>query len=118
MRSGEYTSPANRPRLNLVYSLPSDSDLDGIENRIDNCIEVANPDQRDTDEDGYGNRCDPDLNNDGIVNTLDIIPFKTAFGTSGPHADFDGDGVVSTLDIVIFKAYFGQAPGPAASGNN
>ena len=29
---------------------------------------MANPDQRDTNGDGFGNACDADLNNDNIVN--------------------------------------------------
>ena len=45
-----------------------DTDDDGIPTTLDNCTLVANADQRDTNGDGYGNVCDPDLNNDGIVN--------------------------------------------------
>ncbi|MBK8120293.1 MAG: hypothetical protein IPK39_14780 [Sulfuritalea sp.] len=45
-----------------------DSDGDGIADAVDNATFVKNPDQRDTNGDGYGNRVDPDLNNDGIVN--------------------------------------------------
>ncbi|NND61311.1 MAG: hypothetical protein HKN49_13720, partial [Gammaproteobacteria bacterium] len=49
----------------------SDLDGDGIVNSADNCTEHANPSQTDTDGDNFGNRCDPDLNNDGIVNFAD-----------------------------------------------
>lgn len=37
-----------------------DSDGDGIKNIDDNCPGVYNPDQRDTDGDGFGDACDPD----------------------------------------------------------
>jgi len=36
----------------------ADSDGDGIDDAIDNCINTFNPDQRDTDGDGIGNACD------------------------------------------------------------
>ncbi len=41
----------------------ADQDGDGIENSLDNCPEVSNPDQRDTDGDGIGDLCDePNIN--------------------------------------------------------
>lgn len=46
-------SSSEDPKLN-------DSDLDGVENALDNCPNTANPDQEDDDKDGVGNVCDPD----------------------------------------------------------
>jgi len=101
---------------------PIDTDNDGLENSIDNCIEVANGpiitdaggnSQFDSDGDGYGNACDVDLNNDGVINGLDSGPFISQFGTAGPDADFNGDGVVNGLDAGPFTDMFGQAPGPS-----
>ena len=40
---------------------PRDTDGDGIPDEIDNCPEVANPDQSDVDFDGVGDYCDPDF---------------------------------------------------------
>ena len=40
---------------------------------------VANADQRDVDGDEFGNVCDPDLNNDGVVNALDLGLLRARF---------------------------------------
>ena len=91
----------------------NDSDDDDISNPFDNCTDVSNANQRDTDGDNYGNFCDSDLNNDGIVNVLDLNQFRTMFGSSDPHADFNGDGVVNVLDLNLLRNLFGSAPGPS-----
>ncbi|RDH80812.1 MAG: hypothetical protein DIZ80_17475, partial [endosymbiont of Galathealinum brachiosum] len=91
-----------------------DTDNDGIADNEDNCIEVSNPNQLDTDRDGYGNICDGDLNNDGRVNSLDLGLFKSAFFTFGNlPADFNGDQIVNSLDLGIFKRLFFTRPGPS-----
>lgn len=38
---------------------------------IDNCKHTANPDQHDTDRDRIGDKCDPDIDGDGIPNEQD-----------------------------------------------
>lgn len=90
-----------------------DTDADSIPDFDDNCTLHVNPDQRDTDGDGYGNRCDPDLDNDGFVNFVDLGLFKGVFFSSDPDADFDGDGSVNFVDLGILKEFFFMAPGPA-----
>ncbi len=88
-----------------------DTDNDGIVDNIDNCIYIANPDQRDSNSDGFGNACDADLDNNGIVSFADLNLFKSVFGTHDPDADFDGNGSVSFKDLKIFRNLFGLAPG-------
>lgn len=88
--------------------VPIDSDVDGIADAADNCPLTANPNQRDTDGDGYGNVCDADLNNDGVVNVVDLARFKFVFGQSDADADFNGDGIVNVVDLALLKSLFGQ----------
>lgn len=93
----------------------TDTDRDGVPDSRDNCINVANPGQIDSDGDGYGNVCDGDLNNDGIVNSIDLAQFRARFGTRGDSAaDFNGDNVVNALDLAKFRALFATRPGPSA----
>lgn len=91
----------------------ADPDGDEVPSEVDNCTTVANPDQRDTDGDGYGNACDADLNNDGRVNFADLSIFRSRFGTSNRDADLDGNGVVNFSDLARFTSLFGRAPGPS-----
>lgn len=106
----------------ITVSILKDSDADLVPDIRDNATFVFNPDQRDTDDDGYGNVVDADLNNDRIVNVFDLAMFSAAFGLTVPgddkgpvaDADFDGSGSVDVLDLAIFSGAFGAAPGPAA----
>lgn len=95
-----------------------DSDGDGLDNSVDNCIDVANSDQRDSNGDGFGNVCDADLDDSGFVNFADLSLFKSTFGTSNADADFDGNGFVNFADLSAFKAMFGKPPGPAGNGDS
>ena len=68
----------------------ADNDLICIE--MDNCPDIANGAQIDTDGDGVGDACDCDDDNDGIT---DIDENATA----GNGGDTDGDGVLDRLDL-------------------
>jgi len=96
-----------------------DTDTDLIPDVFDNCSLVANgpagQDQLDADADGFGNICDGDLDQDGVVAGTDFGLFVGLFGSAGTAADFDGDGVVAGTDFVAFVALFGSAPGPGAT---
>ncbi|MFK8030034.1 MAG: S8 family serine peptidase [Gammaproteobacteria bacterium] len=102
----------------LSLGLPPlpDQDNDGIPDATDNCLIVANTDQRDTDDDGYGNICDPDLNNDLLVNVIDLGILRSVFFTNDPDADFNGDGVVNVVDLGIMRTFFFSPPGPSEVG--
>jgi len=55
---------------------------------------VYNPDQKDTDGDGQGDLCDPDIDGDGLLNPVDNCP--NIFNPG--QADADGDGVGDVCD--------------------
>ncbi len=105
----------------VVTSISSaDSDLDGIPDDQDNCLQTANPDQTDSDGDSIGNACDADLNNDCSVNFGDLAALKAAFFPApyDPDPDFNSDGFVNFGDLAFMKSTFfnGGNPGPGPSG--
>lgn len=52
-----------RYRAASPFPVPSDRDVDGIPDTADNCDDVANPAQTDTDRDATGDACDPAVTN-------------------------------------------------------
>lgn len=90
-----------------------DADTDGIPDDEDNCTLISNPGQYDSNGDDFGNRCDPDLNDDGIVNFIDLGIMKSVFLTNDRHADLNGDRIVNFIDLGIMKSFFLKAPGPS-----
>jgi len=110
----------------LFLAMPAsaaDTDGDGVDDSLDNCILVANADQRDTNGDGFGNACDADINNDCGVNFGDLAALKAAFipNPYSPDADFNGDGLVNFGDLARMKQTFFNStmpgPGPGIPGN-
>lgn len=95
----------------------SDQDRDGIDDADDNCVLIENPDQRDSNGDGFGNACDADLNDDCVVNVVDLGLLKSVFFTADPDADFNGDSIVNVVDLGIMKTGFFMAPGPSSWPN-
>ncbi len=49
-----------------------------------------------------GGACPADFNDDGQVNTLDVLSFLNAWSAGDPAADFNGDGSINTLDVLSF----------------
>jgi len=112
--SSQKSSVIASAEFNETIAAPAiDSDGDGVPDNQDNCTLVANANQRDTDGDGYGNRCDPDFNQNKVVDPLDINTLKAKLGTVSPNHDLNGNGVVDPMDLNIAKTYMGKPPGPA-----
>ncbi len=106
--------------LPISGNAAGDKDGDGIPDIQDNCTEIANANQQDSDSDGFGNACDADLNNDGYVGFKDLDLFKSAFKNKNANsgADFNSDGIVSFSDFDAFKKLYSKPPGPAGSGED
>lgn len=112
----------------------ADVDGDGVLDANDNCIDVPNSAQMDSNGDGIGNLCDADIAgplgvgfDDCVVNILDLAALRGAFGSTpksanwNPHADFAGpdgppDGQVNAIDLGRLRLAFFAAPGPSAAG--
>lgn len=94
-----------------------DADGDGVLDPMDNCLLVPNADQRDTNLDGYGNVCDVDYDNDGIVQGPDFGILSASFAKTvppgNPDVDVEGDDVVGMTDWFLLANSFGSPPGPS-----
>ena len=117
------------PLLALAEASSADSDDldgDGVPDERDNCLDVANPAQRDSDGDQIGNRCDPDVDNDGRVLTswgqiypvdargdLETIALTARNGPYDPDHDLDGDGAVDENDLALAQLWLFRGPGPS-----
>jgi len=73
-----------------VTPLDADADDDGVADADDNCPDVVNATQVDTDGDTEGDACDLDDDNDGILDEKDNCPKNANPGQ--PDADKDGKG--------------------------
>lgn len=101
-----------------------DHDLDDVPDAKDNCPHDPNPDQRDTNGDGLGNLCDPDFDDDGLVETswgaiypvdqrgdLEALSLTIRNGPHDEDQDLDGDGRVDESDFVRAQLWLFRAPG-------
>ena len=70
--------------------LDNDADNDGVDDLVDNCPGVYNPEQHDIDADGVGNECDADDDGDGQPDTTDPYPHDPTNPTVSFDADLDG----------------------------
>ncbi len=89
-----------------------DSDLDGVPDANDNCVNVANGSQSDGDSDGYGDICDHDTNNDCQITNADISAIQASLGESEPPDspyDVNEDGVIAVSDITTIIPNVGTA---------
>lgn len=89
--------------IGLDFTPAIDSDGDGVNDADDNCVNHANPNQLDGDNDGDGNRCDADFNNDGVLDSADAMLMRTMMRQKHPAADLNEDGRFNGTDIMVFR---------------
>lgn len=120
--SGARPGPALVPAAILIaaaalLSQPAsaaDSDGDGVADEADSCLTVPNADQCDSDQDGYGNLCDCDYDQDEFCSGSDFNVFVDNFGdTTQMVTDQDCDFFTGGSDFNRFVASFGGPPGPS-----
>jgi hypothetical protein len=111
------------PSLNVypVAACPIDSDGDEIDDnvlecvpgvaycqyntrfdwkpRLDNCLWVDNPDQSNVDNDEFGDACDEDDDNDGLLDAEDNCPLVANNSEDDPQTDSDNDGIGDACDL-------------------
>lgn len=83
----------SQPTLQNPRYVPADVDSDGIRDTLDNCVNVANGDQADINDNGRGDACE-DYDKDGRMNNVDNCPDQP----NQYQTDTDGDGLGDACD--------------------
>jgi hypothetical protein len=108
-----------------------DRDGDRVEDELDDCPDLPNPDQADTDADGAGDACDADDDDDGLSDSYEsayacldvLVPDagadadadgltnveESSLGSDPCKLDSDDDGLPDAVEIFGFGA-FGTDP--------
>ncbi len=105
------------------------TDRDGVDDSTDNCTNVFNPSQYDSNGDNIGSLCDADISGPGgiedcFVNFIDLQAVKDAFFATpvspswNPDADLDNNSSINFADLQIVKSQLFGPPGPSAFGCN
>ncbi len=123
----------NQGGIVIEDQCPSDLDSDGIDDGVDNCPQVPNPDQHDCDVDGVGDACAitagaTDVNQDGVpdscqcvadlvladrqVNGADLGALLSQWGpaTANTVSDINRDGNVNGADLGYLLNAWGPCP--------
>jgi hypothetical protein len=63
--------------------ISGDGDGDGVPDAADTCLEVADRGQADSDNDGFGDACDADFDQDRVVSAADVALVEGCVGSDG-----------------------------------
>jgi hypothetical protein len=100
---GFRTAPGGVQTREIFWAARHD-DSDSVPSALDDCPYYANPDQKDTDQDGRGDACEcGDQNGDGRVNVADLVSINLAIFNPGlvtPLCDTNNDGLCNVADII------------------
>ena len=88
---GAYSTQLGLPPGVAVWKQASDADGDGYSDNSDNCPLIANAGQEDMDGDSIGDVCDPDADEDGILNDDDAC--------DGPAVNWDASVWTDDIDM-------------------
>ena len=114
--------PPDNMAANFAFSFQTvanpDRDGDGVLNGSDNCPLVANADQLDSDNDGFGDVCDstpygPDTDGDGVPDMFDNCPDVANPG----QADVDSDSIGDACDPNSYGPVAGTLDASGATGD-
>jgi hypothetical protein len=85
----------------IVYDLNNipDTDADTINDLNDNCINISNTTQADSDSDYIGDLCDPDNDNDLIPNTIESQAGLNSLDATDAILDLDNDGFSNLVEF-------------------
>ncbi len=106
----------------FIFAPQVDTDGDGVVDALDNCRTLSNATQVDSDADGFGNRCDGDLNNNGSTNAQDTTLYRQQLGQPSVaptynKADINANGSVNAQDTTLFRQLLAAPPGPSGLCN-
>jgi PKD repeat protein len=93
-----------------------DADRDGLDDVQDNCRSVPNPGQGDFDQDGLGDVCDHDADQDGVPESGGRGTDNCRLLANPDQQDRDGDGEGDACDATFDKTE--SAPRLVASGSD
>ena len=97
-------------------ALAADSDGDGIDDSVDNCLSLFDVTQSDRDGDGQGDACDQDNDNDGLLDSEeDLNANQTVdLGETDPFdADTDDDGYGDGMEVTHSSDPLDEESAPA-----
>jgi hypothetical protein len=109
----------NEAVVALTFDFEADTDGDGVLDGGDVCLVDPDPQQIDSDRDGFGNACDTDYDGDGVVGATDYLALLRAFAAVvgnplyEPRMDADNDGAIGVPEIRLLARLWGGPPGPS-----